>query len=209
MDDGRSPIDDVPGYTLRAALLTPAFWVFAIGAALYGLVASGIGLFNESILIERGFGPNIYYQTLVVTAMTALAGNFLGGWLAGYVALNRLMAISLLVLTGGLLALPHISTYLMAMAWAACMGLGGGLVMVLFFSVWPRVYGRRHLGGIQGVAQALTVLASALGPLLLATCVAWTGSYRAMFYILAAIIGVFGLAALAVPLPEPSTADTL
>jgi MFS family permease len=204
MDDGRSTIDDRPGYTLRDALLTPAFWVFAIGAALYGLVASGIGLFNESILVERGFGPNIYYQTLVVTAMTGLAGNFFGGWLAGYVPLNRLMAISLFVLTGGLVALPHISTHAMVMAWAACMGLGGGLVMVMFFSVWPRVYGRRHLGRIQGVAQALTVLASALGPLLLATCVAWTGSYRAMFYILAAIIGVFGLAALAVPLPEPA-----
>jgi MFS family permease len=207
VDEQRSTMDDAAGYTLRAALLTPAFWVFAIGAALYGLVASGIGLFNESILIERGLGPNIYYQTLVVTAMTGLAGNFLGGWLAGYVPLNRLMAISLFVLTGGLLALPHISTHAMAMAWAACMGLGGGLVMVLFFSVWPRVYGRRHLGRIQGVAQALTVLASALGPLLLATCAAWTGSYRAMFYILAAIIGMFGLAALAVPLPEPKTTE--
>ena len=98
------------GYSLREALFTPAFWVFAIGAALYGLVASGIGLFNESILAERGLGPNIYYQTLVVTAMTGLAGNFLGGWLAGFIPLNRLMAISLLVLTVGLLALPHVST---------------------------------------------------------------------------------------------------
>ncbi len=70
------------GYSLTAALLTPAFWVFATGTALYGLVASGIGLFNESILAERGFGADVYYQTLVVTAMTALAGNFLGGWLA-------------------------------------------------------------------------------------------------------------------------------
>ncbi len=73
---------ELPGYTLARALRTPAFWVFAIGAALYGLVASGIGLFNESILAERGFGPDVYYQTLVVTAMTGLAGNFLGGWLA-------------------------------------------------------------------------------------------------------------------------------
>ena len=202
IDDGRSTMDDLPGYDLRAALLTPAFWVFAIGAALYGLVASGIGLFNESILVERGFGPNIYYQTLVVTAITGLTGNFLGGWLAAYVPLNRLMAISLFVLTGGLVALPHVSTHAMVMAWAACMGLGGGLVMVLFFSVWPRVYGRRQLGRIQGVAQALTVLASAVGPLLLATCVEWTGSYRAVFYILAVAIGMFSVAALVVALPE-------
>jgi MFS family permease len=202
IDTGRSTIDDLPGYDLRAALLTPAFWVFAIGAALYGLVASGIGLFNESILVERGFGPNIYYQTLVVTAITGLTGNFLGGWLAAYVPLNRLLAISLFVLTGGLVALPHVSTHAMVMAWAACMGLGGGLVMVLFFSVWPRVYGRRQLGRIQGAAQALTVLASAVGPLLLATCVEWTGSYRAVFYILAVAIGMFSVAALVVALPE-------
>ena len=96
--------------------------------------------------------------------MTGLAGNFIGGWLARFVALNRLMAISLFVLTAGLLALPHVTTVAMAMAWATLMGLGGGLVMVLFFSAWPRLYGRRELGRIQGVAQALTVLASAVGP---------------------------------------------
>ena len=184
---------------------TPAFWIFAIGAALYGLVASGIGLFNESILAERGFGPNIYYQTLVVTAMTGLAGNFVGGWLARFVPLNRLMAISLFVLTAGLLALPHVSTIAMAMAWAAMMGLGGGLVMVLFFSVWPRVYGRRQLGRIQGVAQAMTVLASAVGPLLLAACVEMTGSYAAMFYMLAAAVAASRAgAAAAVPMPRKS-----
>ena len=193
------------GYTLREALRTPAFWVFAIGSALYGLVASGIGLFNESILAERGFGPNIYYQTLVVTAMTGLAGNFVGGWLARSVPLNRLMAVSLSVLTIGLLALPQIGTMPMAMAWAVMMGLGGGLVMVLFFSVWPRVYGRRQLGRIQGAAQAMTVLASAVGPLLLAACVEMTGSYAAMFYMLAAAVASVAGAALLTTMPPCRT----
>src|SRR5262245_57386813 len=41
--------------TLGEALRTPSFWVFAIAASMYGLVASGIGLLNESILVERGF----------------------------------------------------------------------------------------------------------------------------------------------------------
>jgi len=191
-----------PGSTLREALHTSAFWVFAIGAALYGLVASGIGLFNESILAERGFGPNIYYRTLVITAITSLAGNFIGGWLARFVALNRLMALSLFVLMAGLLALPHITSVAMTMAWAIMMGLGGGLVMVLFFSVWPRIYGRRELGRIQGVAQAMTVLFSAVGPLLLAACLETTGSYGAVFYILAATVGMFGGAAAIISVPQ-------
>ena len=190
-----------PSHTLREALATPAFWVFAIGAALYGLVASGIGLFNESILAERGFGPDIYYRTLVVTAMTSLVGNFAGGWVARFTPLNRLMALSLAVLTVGLLVLPHVSTLPAAMGWATMMGLGGGLVMVLFFSVWPRMYGRRHLGRIQGAAQAMTVLASAIGPLLLAACVEITGSYAAMFYMLAFAVAAIGVAAAVVSMP--------
>jgi MFS family permease len=193
------------GYTLGEALATPAFWIFAVGAALYGLVASGIGLFNESVLAERGFGPNVYYQTLVVTALTGLAGNFIGGWFARFVPLNRLMAVSLSVLAAGLLALPHITTLAMAMGWALMMGLGGGLVMVLFFSVWPRVYGRRQLGRIQGVAQAMTVMASAVGPLLLAACVEMTGSYAAMFYVLAVAVGSVAAAAFLTTVPPCST----
>ena len=194
--------DDLGGYVWTAALRTPAFWMFAVGAALYGLVASGIGLFNESILAERGLGPDVYYQSLVVTAMTALAGNFAGGWLATRMPLPRLLAISLGILTAGLAVLPHVVTALHVAVWAAAMGLGGGFVMVLFFAVWPRVFGRRHLGQIQGIAQAVTVLASALGPLLLAWCVDWTGSYAAMFRILAAVMASVATGALLISLPD-------
>jgi MFS family permease len=192
------------GVTWQEAIATPAFWTFSIGAALYGLVASGIGLFNESILAERGFNADVYYQTLVVTALTALAGNFGGGWLAMRMQLSTLLAISLVVLAVGVAALPHVSTIMQVMIWATAMGLGGGLVMVLFFSVWPRVYGRKHLGRIQGAAQAMTVVASAVGPLLLAWCVELTGSYSGMFNILAALIGVVAVSALITPIPTAS-----
>lgn len=195
------------GYTWTAAIRTPAFWVFAMGAALYGLVASGIGLFNESILAERGFGPDVYYNSLVVTAMTALAGNFVGGWLAGRVRLTLLMSAALFVLAAGLVVLPHLRTPAHVVAWATAMGLGGGLVMVLFFSVWPRVFGRRHLGRIQGAAQMLTVLASAIGPLLLALCIDWTGSYATMFRVLSGVIAVTSIAAFLARMPPPAPVE--
>jgi MFS family permease len=189
------------GYAWTTAVGTGAFWVFAAGTSLYGLIASGIGLFNESILAERGVGADVYYRTLAVTAITALAGNFLGGWLAGPVRLTHLLGASLAILGIGVGALPYLSTLTHVMAWAVAMGLGGGIVMVLFFSVWPRVFGRRHLGRIQGLAQALTVLASAVGPLLLAWGVEWTGSYAAMFQILSAVVLAAAVAAVVVPLP--------
>ena len=193
------------GHAWGTAVATPAFWVFASGTALYGLVASGIGLFNESILAERGFGPGVYYQALVMTAMTGLAGNFLGGWLTRGMRLTTLLAASLAVLALALALLPHVSSLWQVMAWAAGMGVAGGTVMVLFFSVWPTAFGRRDLGRIQGAAQALTVLASAIGPLLLAWCVEWTGSYVGMFNVLAAVIACTAAAALAVSLPDSAS----
>jgi MFS family permease len=209
--DGEPTVPSTPdsGYTWQAALAMPSFWIFAIGTALYGLVASGIGLFNESILSQRGFEPNVYYQTLAVTALTALIGNFAGGWFACRVPLGKLMAVSLVILAAGLIALPHVTSIAHVMLWAVAMGLGGGLVMVLFFSVWGRVFGRRHLGRIQGAAQALTVVASAIGPLLLAWCLEATGSYTAMFNILAGIITAVALAAFGVPIPTATEGGRL
>jgi MFS family permease len=188
-------------FTLAQALRTPAFWVFGLAGAVYGLIASGIALFNESILAERGFDASTYHRSLVIVALTALAGNFLGGWLISRGPMNRLLAVAMILLAGSLLALPHLSTQTHVAAYAVVMGLAGGFVIVIFFAVWSRAYGRTHLGKIQGAAQALTVIASAIGPLLLAEGVARTGSYAAMFYALTFVVLLLALSAWFVKLP--------
>jgi MFS family permease len=192
----------ITGYTLAGALRTPAFWVFALSSSLYGLIASGIALFNESILAERGFDASVYYRTLVITALTALAGNFLGGWLAGRWSMNRLMSIAMAMLSCSLIALPFVTKMAHVVAYAVVMGAAGGFIIVLFFSFWSAAYGRAHLGKIQGAAQTLTVLASAVGPLLLAECITSTGSYALSFYVLAALTGSMAIVAWFVSIPK-------
>ena len=110
-----------------------------------------------------------------------------------------------MLLTGALIALPHLSTLLHVMGQAVAMGVAGGFVMVVFFSFWGRTYGRQHLGRIQGVAQALTVLASAIGPLILAWWVEATGSYAGAFYAVAAVLALLTVAALRVRIPSAGT----
>ena len=192
------------GFTLWQALATPSFWVFGIASAVYGLIASGIALFNESILAERGFDATTYHRSLVIVALTALAGNFLGGWLTSRWTMNRLLSLSMLLLAGSLLALPHVRTEAHVAAYAVVMGLAGGFVIVIFFSFWSHAYGRAHLGRIQGAAQALTVIASAIGPLLLAECVTRTGSYAIMFYVLSLFVLLLALSAWFVKTPQPA-----
>jgi MFS family permease len=208
--DGERPVaeavaeepEESGGHTLRQALATPAFWVFGLASAVYGLIASGIALFNESILAERGFDASTYHKSLVIVALTSLAGNFLGGWLTSKWKMSRLLTLSMALLACSLVALPHVSTQAHVAAYAVVMGLAGGFVIVIFFSFWSHAYGRAHLGKIQGAAQALTVVASAVGPLLLARCVAATGSYAAMFYILTLVVTLLGLGAWFVKQPR-------
>ena len=188
-------------YTLREALSTPSFWVFGIASAVYGLIASGIALFNESILAERQFDASTYYRSLVIVALTSLVGNFLGGWIASKWKMNRLLALAMVLLAGSLVALPHVSTQLHVAIYAAVMGLAGGFVIVIFFSFWSAAYGRKHLGKIQGAAQAMTVIASALGPLVLAETVSRTGSYATIFYLLTVVVMVLALCAWLVKVP--------
>lgn len=192
----------VTDYTLGEALSTPSFWVFGIASAVYGLIASGIALFNESILAERRFDAATYHRSLVIVALTSLVGNFLGGWIASKWRMNRLLSLAMVLLAASLAALPHVSTQTHVAIYAAVMGLAGGFVIVIFFSFWSAAYGRRHLGKIQGAAQTLTVIASALGPLVLAETVSRTGSYASIFYLLTFVVMLLACLAWLVPSPK-------
>ena len=196
-----------PDVSLAAALRTPSFWIVGIAGSLYGRAASGIGLFNESMLAERGFTPDVYHRALAVTAITALAGNFAAGAWADRGSLRHVLVVALVLLTCALAALPHVSTSAHVMAQAVAMGIAGGFVMVVFFSFWGKAFGRTHLGRIQGAAQALTVVASAIGPLLLAWCAERTGSYAGAFYGLAAMLGLLSFSALMVRMPDVEPRD--
>ncbi|HYO80542.1 MAG TPA: MFS transporter [Bryobacteraceae bacterium] len=194
--------------TVADALRSPAFWIFALASSLFGLVYSGIALFNQSILEERGFDASTYHLALVISTLVGLAANFAGGWISTRVPVQKVMAVGMSVLAGSVLMLPFVSTLTEVATYAIAMGLAGGIVTVVFFSVWAQVFGRTHLGRIQGVAQMMTVLASAIGPVLLARTLASTGSYRAVFLMLAAVVFCFGVASWVVRLPDRRAART-
>ena len=153
---------------------------------------------------ERGFSAEVYYQTLVVTAMTALAGNFLGGWLAVRVPLTT-------------------AAWPIALFVPASLGAGGAAARVDDRAGDGVGHGdgtRRRPGDgavLQRVPRALRPRASRphsgrgagddrASPRRSVRCCspgAWsrTGSYAAMFRLLAGVIALVAVAAQVAPLP--------
>ncbi len=192
----------VAGFTLGQALRTPAFWAFALPCAFYLLITSGISLFNQAVLEERGFDRSVFLTITMISPFIGLAGNLGTGLLSARWSFGRLLAAAMVLFAAALLAYPLVGTLTEVYAYAATLAVAGGMVTVIFFGVWGQVYGPAHLGKIQGAAQMLTVLASAAGPLALAACHERTGSYVLVFQVAAAAVGLMAVAAWLAPLPR-------
>jgi MFS family permease len=184
------------------AAVTPAFWVVVLGSSAFNLVWSGVTLFNESMLAERGLNQEFAVEIMAILTGVGLVANLVCGKLATRARVVKLLGVGLIFLAIGLATFPAISGTAGARVYALAIGLAGGIVTVVFFAAWGHLFGRVELGRIQGAAQLATVLASALGPVLMAESLALTGSYTPMFLALAGVVGLLALAAVLVPTPR-------
>jgi len=196
------PADSPRGSTLWQALATPAFWVFSLTISIWGMIYSGVALFNVDIFRERGFDEKLYFNVLALVTMVALAAKMFFGWLVNYVRLNRLLFACLLATAASLCGLPWATRPWHAYLYGLGLGIASGAVALLFFATWGKLYGSRELGRIQGVAQMLTVFASASGPFLFSYGKQATNSYAFTFHVLAALVFLMAVAAWITPLPE-------
>jgi hypothetical protein len=110
------------------------------------------------------------------------------------------------VLAGAMFLLPLAKSEAAIYANAVATGAAGGIITVVFFAIWAYAYGRRHLGRIQGAAQMLTVVASAVGPLVVAEAQSASGSYLSVYPWFGWIAVGFGVVCLFTPIPQFATA---
>lgn len=193
--------------TMSQALQCPAFWIFMLTSSLYGLVSSGLSLFNQAVLAERQFDASVFYTLLSVTTFSGMLSNLSCGLLARWVSYGKLTAVSMTLYALALLAFPMVSQLWQVYAYGAVLGVCGGIVTVVFFGVWSHAFGREHLGKIQGLAQLSTVVASAIGPLVFALCLQWYGSYLPAFWGLAPVVAVLAVASWLISTPQAARGD--
>jgi MFS family permease len=217
--EDRTTVSDTSGgdLTLGKAFRTPVFWTSTLAIACFNLTWSAVTLYYQSILAEQGLdrpvdvgGKEVDLFVLVMAAMTAtgLLANLLAGWLATHWPLPRLLALGMLLFGLAVLVYPSLNTPGQAVLHGAAMGVCGGLIVVAYFALYPRLFGRTYLGQIQAVVQVASVLASALGPWLLALCGEKTGSYHPLFFSVAGVAALLGALVWLSPQPrrEPRSA---
>lgn len=194
--------DGLRSLRLGEALRSACFWIFAVGMALYGGVLAAVSLFNESILQELGFGTDVFRLAMAALMIGGLIGNVAAALAARRFSLTRVMALSLAILALVLLAYPMLISRWQVIVHAGIYGFCGGVFSVLFFTGFGQAFGQVHLGKIQGSAQLLAVVASALGPWWLAGRQEAIGSWFPSLSMLAPVFAVLALLAWFTKLPQ-------
>ncbi len=189
--------------TLAQCLRIPAFWAYSAGISAFAAISTATGLFNQALLEERGFDQKMAYHFLAGSAIIALLGQMICGAGLRWRPIRFWLGGALFVQAAALASYKFIHTSAGMWTLAALMGLSGGIITVAFFAIWGDSFGKRHLGRIQGVAQMCTVLASALGPLVLERGAGFLHSYANTLMIAAPICVLLGLLVLTLR-PRPS-----
>ncbi|QDU26360.1 Major Facilitator Superfamily protein [Anatilimnocola aggregata] len=193
--------------SLRKALGTSCFWVFSLSISLFGLVSSGVSLYQVKIFDSIGLDEKVFHVCQLIGLGIGLLSNFITGWLARKTSLSFLLGLAMAVFAASLITLPLLRTPGQAYTQAVVHAFSGGAIVVLFYMIWVHSFGPKYVGEIQGAVQWMTVIASAFGPPVITEGRDLLGSYQAIIWLLSALAGALALAAFVTHVPVAKRGD--
>jgi len=192
------------GHTVAQALRTGMFWVLSGAGFTLGMLATGLAFHLVSILGEQGLSPSEAAANFIPQTVTALLATLGFGAIIDRIDPRWGVAASMLLLSGALVFLPYVNPGVNGIAFGLILGASLGALRGVEAAAFVRYYGRGHIGAIRGVATAIGLASTALGPLYFALGLEWTGSYVQPSVLAALLPAVVALAALFVRPPAPA-----
>lgn len=178
---GREPASGVgdrrAGRTRSPVLTTAAFWMLAVSLAVPALVLTALFFHQTALFAERGLSAAVAAAAFVPYAVASVPATLLAGVVVDRLGLRALLVGNLGVLSMAVASLVVIGSPISAAAYAAVLGISGGVQPVAVGVTWAHYYGRHGLGRIQGPAAMVIAAGAALGPLPLAIAHGLTGGY--------------------------------
>ena len=184
--NGSAPVEE-PGWTLKAAMKTPALWILATATGLLFLMQAGINTHLAAFLRDEGLSPVYAGVGVGLNAAFLGLGSIAWGWVVERVpARHVLTMVAALMALGAALFMTTNSTT-QALAYSALFGFGLGGMLAVPPVAYADYYGRRSLGTIRGVTEPLTSFGQAIGAVAAGAVFDLTGSYEYAFMAFAAL----------------------
>ena len=155
----------VQGLTLREALRTPAFYILAAGWFLMAMLVTTLHFYQVSILTAQGVSADVAARAFTVSAVAMVITMPFVGRLFDSVRTRYVFAAGLLITATSLFGVTLAYSPASAVVYAVAFGINNAFTMTMLGYLWPRYFGRKHLGAIQGTGQMIGVIGASVGPL--------------------------------------------
>lgn len=150
--------------TAAEAKRDPVFWLYAGALSMHALFGTAVTFHIVAIFAEAGRSREDAFAYFLPQAVVSLSVNLVASAIADHTRLKPFLLLMLLMFLTGTYGLIHLDTELGYWLLVVGFGAGGGLWGVLSNLAFIRQYGVLHLGEISGFNTAITVFASAIGP---------------------------------------------
>ncbi|MEO0680291.1 MAG: MFS transporter [Pseudomonadota bacterium] len=192
------------GLTLAEAARTPTFYVLIAAMMSFAMFMTILHFFGVAIMVEKGLGPDEAAWVFPVVALTMAACMPLVGRVLDRMRTRYAIALAMLVQSAALAAATQIEGFASAMVYAAIFGLTNACGMTLVGYSWPRFFGRKHLGSIQGTGQTVLVVGASAAPPIVGLWADLSGGFDAPLWGSAAYpVAAAALVLLFLRTPEP------
>ena len=187
-------IEAIEGLNLTEASKENSFYILAAMWFGMAMLVTTLHFYQVTILTNQGITTEFAASLFTVSAFAMvvfmpLVGKFFDNFPTKYV-----LATGLLINSISLISITYSSSDAYSLFYAVSFGINNAFSMTMFGYIWPRYFGRKHLGSIQGTGQMIGVIGASLGPLPVGFAIDYLGSslitirYLSVYPIIMAVI---------------------
>ncbi len=181
--EGEEPV--ITGLTLSEALKTSTFYLLAISWFAVGMLITTLHFYQVKVMTDQGLSQEAAASLFAISAFTMVGMMPVVGRMFDKMRTRYVIALALFVTGVNLIGITFVTSFSTGVIYALLFGLNNALSMTMFGYVWPRYFGRKHLGSIQGTGQMVGVFGASLGPLPVGLAYDYLGDPTLTFQLLA------------------------
>lgn len=190
------------GLELPQAKRESAFYILCAVWFVVGGLVTVLHFFQVSVLEGQGLDSALAARLFSISALTMVITMPFIGRIYDTVRTRYVVAFEMLLIGIALIAITQVSGLVSGLFYAITFGLANAFMLTMFGFIWPRYFGRAHLGSIQGIGQMTGVIGASLAPLPVGFAIDLTGSASSILILLAMVSfasGVYVLLKLRTP----------
>jgi MFS family permease len=172
----KDEVQVIEGLNLKEALKENSFYILAAMWFGMAMLVTTLHFYQVTILTNQGISTEYAASLFTISAVAMvvfmpLVGKFFDNFPTKYV-----LATGLLINSISLISITYSNNDAYSLFYAISFGINNAFSMTMFGYIWPRYFGRKHLGSIQGTGQMIGVIGASLGPLPVGFAIDYLGS---------------------------------